>query len=127
MKLNAANILFIIGGLFIIASISYPFYKVSGLLLYQDQVLGNYVYIVILLGFLSMIAPILLETNSLKRFGKSGNFLLFFAFSAILTAILLRSFSSFGSNATLSSGFYIYVIGIILIFIGALNLFRIKD
>ncbi|HLI46825.1 MAG TPA: hypothetical protein VKU94_06495 [Geobacterales bacterium] len=127
MKINRATVLILIGGLFIISSISYPFYETSAVLFYEDQIIGSYVYIVLLLGFLSMLAPIIQDAGFLKQHGRAGNFLLYFTFTAILVAILLRSFTSFGSVASLKSGFFVYVIGALLIFIGSVSFFSTKE
>jgi hypothetical protein len=126
MKINRATILLIVGGLFIIASLAYPFYG-EPRLLYLDEIIGNYVFIIILIGFLCMISPMILEISFIKKSGKIGNFLLYFTFSVILATFAVRVLLPdpiYKILFILKSGFYVYIVGVLLVFISSLLLLR---
>jgi hypothetical protein len=126
MKINRATILLIVGGLFIIASLAYPFYG-EPRLLYLDEIIGNYVFIIILIGFLCMISPMILEISFIKKSGKIGNFLLYFTFSVILATFAVRVLLPdpiYKILFILESGFYVYIVGVLLVFISSLLLLR---
>jgi hypothetical protein len=126
MKINRATILLIVGGLFIIASLAYPFYG-DFKLYYFDDIIGNYVFIIILIGFLCMISPMILEISFIKNSGKIGNFLLYFAFSVILATFAVRVLLPdpiYNILFVLKSGFFVYIVGVLLVFISSLLLLR---
>jgi hypothetical protein len=126
MKINRATILLIVGGLFIIASLAYPFYG-EPRLLYLDEIIGNYVFIIILIGFLCMISPMILEISFIKKSGKIGNFLLYFTFSVILATFAVRVLLPdpiYKILFILKSGFYVYIVGVLLVFISSLLLLK---
>jgi uncharacterized membrane protein len=126
MEINRARILLIIGGLFIIASLAYPFYG-EPRLLYLDDIIGNYVFVILLIGFLCMISPMILEISFIKKSGNIGNFLLYFTFSVILATFAVRVFSPvpiYSIFSILKSGFFVYIIGVLLVFLSSLLLLR---